>query len=176
MNPLGKLSIVPAICDSSDIRGAQHLPLTYRRCFAELLSSYPDYTAVYTDGSFVHESTGSAFMYDDKSLYRLYNFNSFFTAELYTLYRALLFIGRHTRQYHLTCTDSLSSLQSPNSCSPHHPISNEILTHLPTFPRQTSLLFYCATLACPATRPLMVQLKQPLCAEPSLLIEISALK
>jgi hypothetical protein len=42
------------------VRGATS-PLTYRRCFAELLSAYPDHTEVYTDWSFVHESTSSAF-------------------------------------------------------------------------------------------------------------------
>jgi hypothetical protein len=60
------------------VRGATS-PLTYRRCFAELLSAYPDHT----DGSFVHESTGSAFIYDGHVFsYRLHNFNSVFTAEL----------------------------------------------------------------------------------------------
>jgi hypothetical protein len=34
-------------------------PLTYRRCFTELLSAYQDHMAVYADGSFVHKSTRS---------------------------------------------------------------------------------------------------------------------
>jgi hypothetical protein len=65
------------------VRGATS-PLIYHRCFTELLSAYPDHTAVNTDGSFFHESTGSAFIYDGQMFsYRLHNFNSVFTAELY---------------------------------------------------------------------------------------------
>jgi hypothetical protein len=71
------------------VRGATSA-LSYRRYFPELLSAYPDHTAVYTDGSFVHESTGSAFMYDSQVFsYRLHNFNSVFTAELYVKNRGL---------------------------------------------------------------------------------------
>jgi hypothetical protein len=38
--------------------------LTYCLCFTEELSSYLDHMALYTDGSFLDESTGSAFIYD----------------------------------------------------------------------------------------------------------------
>jgi len=135
-------------------------PLKYRRCFAELLSSYPDHTAVYTDGSFLHESTGSAFVYDGATFsYRLHNFNSVFTAELYALYRALLFLRRQPRQCHLICTDSVSALQSLSSYSHDHPIVNEILIQLSHLQKAGKCSAgYLATLACPAIRLLMLQM------------------
>jgi hypothetical protein len=152
-------------------------PLTYRRCFAELLSSYPDYTAVYTDGSFLRESTGSAFVYGGAAFSCLHNFNSVFTAELYALYRALLFLRRQPRQCHLMCTDSLSALQSLISYSRDHPIANEIQYQLSHLQKAESLFYsagYVATLACPAMRPLMVQLERLHCTETWLLIQLSA--
>lgn len=94
-------------------------------CFPELLSSYLDQVAVYADRSFLHESTGSAFIYDGLAFsYRLLNFNSIFTAELYAFYRACLFVRYQPRQYHLICTDSLCALHNLSSYSCTHPIMN----------------------------------------------------
>jgi ribonuclease HI len=99
-----------------------------------MLSTYTNHTAVYTDGSFVQVSKGSAFICDDQVFsYRLHRFNSVFTAELYAIYRAILFIRRWPQQNYLVCTDSLSALQCLSGYSPDHPIVAEILiqgTHL----------------------------------------------
>lgn len=55
----------------------------YRQFFADNISVYPDYTAVYTDTAFVQGSTGRAFVYEDEVFsYRLHSFNSVYTAEL----------------------------------------------------------------------------------------------
>jgi ribonuclease HI len=122
--------IVGPTCDLwliSQPRGSPS-PLTYRRFIAEHLSSYPDHTVVYTDGSFLRGSTDSAFVHDGAAFsYRLRNCNSVFTADLYALYRALLFLRQQHLQCHLICTDSLSALQSLSSYSRDHPIVNEIM-------------------------------------------------
>jgi hypothetical protein len=53
------------ICPACDFRPIRHVPL-YIAGSLPLTSAYPDYTVVCTDGSFVHWSTGCAFMYEDK--------------------------------------------------------------------------------------------------------------
>jgi hypothetical protein len=149
------------ISDSSDTRKAQHLPPR-----TASVSAYPDYTAVYTDGSVVQDSTGSAFTYDDQVFsYRLHSFNSIFTAEVYGMYRDLLFIRRKPRQYHLVCTDSLSGLLSLCGCSPDYPTVVELLIQLFHLIGRGSLLCFAgflATVVYRATRPLMLPLNQPL--------------
>jgi hypothetical protein len=155
------------VCPTCDLRLVSHprgaTSLTYLWCFTQLPSSYLYHMAVYTDRSFLHELTGSAFVYDSAAFsYRLYNFNSIFTAELCALYRALLFFRRQPWQCHLICTDSLSALQSLSISSRDHPIVKEIVVNCPTSRRQGSLLCsagYLAILVCPTMRLLMLQLK-----------------
>jgi hypothetical protein len=54
-------------------RGAKSV--TYHQCFVELLSFYPVHISLYTNGLFLNESTGSAFIYDSKVFsYHLFNF------------------------------------------------------------------------------------------------------
>jgi hypothetical protein len=43
----------------------EKFPISYRWIFAELTSAYPDYTAVYVEGSFVHGSTVCTSVYRD---------------------------------------------------------------------------------------------------------------
>jgi ribonuclease HI len=118
--------------------------LTNRWCFAELLSSYPAHTAVYTDGSFLREFTGIAVLYDGRVFsYRLHNFNSVFAAELYALYRALLFIRRQSRHCRLLCTDSLISLPSLPNYSPDNPIMNDILIQLSHLQKTGKSVVFC---------------------------------
>jgi hypothetical protein len=91
------------------VRGASAVTCCW--CFSELLSAYLDHTVVYTDGSFVQVSTCSAFIYDEQVFsYHLLNFNRVFTAKLYAVYQALLFIWCQPQQCHLIFTDSLSAL------------------------------------------------------------------
>jgi ribonuclease HI len=141
--PLSVFIIIAAmtttISDSSDMRKAQHLPPR-----TASVSAYPDYTAVFTDGSLVQDSTGSAFIHDDQVFsYRLHSFNSVFTAELCAMYRALLFIRCQPRQYHLVCTDSLSGLQSLCGCSPDNPIVIELLFQLFHIHRAGKSVVFC---------------------------------
>jgi hypothetical protein len=117
-----------------------HVPPVFRRS----LSAYPDYTAVYTDGSLVQDSTGSAFICNDQVFsYRLHSFNSVFTAKLHAMYQALLFIRRQTQQYHLVCTDSLSGLQNLSAYSPDHPIVIELLIQLFHLHRAGKSVLFC---------------------------------
>jgi hypothetical protein len=47
------------------------------------LSVYPNYVAVYTDGSFIQGSGGCSFMYEDEVFeYHLDNYNSIHAAKL----------------------------------------------------------------------------------------------
>jgi hypothetical protein len=80
--------------------------LIFRQYFAELLFHYPDHTTVYTGGLFLHGSAKNAFVYNGQAFsYRLHGFNSVFTADLYALYRAVLYIRRQPGRRHLVCTD-----------------------------------------------------------------------
>jgi hypothetical protein len=59
--------------------------LTYHQLFAELTSTYADYTVIYTDGLFVQGSTGCAFIYEERVFkYHLRSFRSMYTVEVYT--------------------------------------------------------------------------------------------
>jgi hypothetical protein len=99
---------------------------------------------VYTDGSFVHELTCSAFIYDGQVFsYRLHNFNSVFTAELYAFYQALLFIRCQSQQCHFIFTVSLSALQGLNCYSPDHPIIIEILIQLSSLHKSGKSIVFC---------------------------------
>jgi hypothetical protein len=103
----------------------------YGRCLAELLSQYPDRTAVCTDGSFLQGSAGSAFACRGQAFScRLHGFNSVFTAELYALYRTVLFIRHQPGRHHLVCTGSLSALQCLSGHFHDFPIVSEILLQI----------------------------------------------
>jgi hypothetical protein len=65
----------------------------------ELLSHYPGHRPVYTDGSFLQGTAGSACIYNGQAFCcRLLGFNSVLTAELCAVYRAFLFICRQPRR------------------------------------------------------------------------------
>jgi hypothetical protein len=61
--------------------------LVYHQLFARLTSAYPDCMVVYTDRSFVHGSTGYAFLYENQVFrYHHYSFSSMYMAELHISY------------------------------------------------------------------------------------------
>jgi ribonuclease HI len=147
-----RLSPVPAwkspqpVCDLRLARyaGGATSALTYRRHFAELLSHYPDHTAVYTHGSFLQGSARSAFVYNGQAFsYRLHSFNSAFTAELYALYRAVLFICRQLGRHHLVRTDSLSALPCLSHYCPDHPTVAEILLQVSNLHTSGQSVMFC---------------------------------
>jgi ribonuclease HI len=75
--------------------------------------------------------------------YRSHKFNSVFTAELYAIFRALLFIRRQPQQCHLICTDSLSAFQGLNWYSTDHPIVTEILIQLSHLHQSGKSVVFC---------------------------------
>jgi hypothetical protein len=65
----------------------------YHRLFVRLTSAYSGYTVACDVGSFVQLSTACAFVHEDQVFeYRLHVSNSAYTAEIYAINRALLFI------------------------------------------------------------------------------------
>jgi hypothetical protein len=139
---LGKLSVKPSISDSSGLWGAQHLPSPTA---SVSLNYFPA-----TRTTWRCTLAGRFLLIDRQCLhiwrsyiYRLHTFNSVFTAELYAMYRALLFVRRQPRQYHLVCTDSLSGLQSLSGYSPDHPIVIELLFQLSHLHRAGKSAVFC---------------------------------
>jgi hypothetical protein len=81
------------------IRG-ERVSTSYHHLFMELLSDHPDYLTVYTDGSFVQGLPDCGLLYwNHVFYYYVHSFDSIYIAELYTIYRAHLYI----RQQHLHC-------------------------------------------------------------------------
>jgi hypothetical protein len=82
---LRKLSTWPVTSNSTDFWGAPHPPSCTTGVL--LLSSYLDHIAVYTNGWFLHGSTGCAFVFVTEVFSCcLHNFNSVLTAKIYALY------------------------------------------------------------------------------------------
>jgi hypothetical protein len=99
--------------------------------------------------------------------YRLHNFNSIFTCELYALYRALLFLWCQPGQCHLICRLS-NCLGVSVAIHMTTLLWMRFWLNCPTSRRYGSLSCsagYLATLACSKVRPLMQQLKRLLCME-----------
>jgi hypothetical protein len=106
-------------------RGATPV-VTYRRYISELLSHFPDHTAVYTDGSFLQELAGSTFVYSGCVIYRHHCFNRVFTTELYALYSALLsFAAIQDFTFCLCTLYTRFAMSQLLLC--HHPVVAEIL-------------------------------------------------
>ena len=103
-------------------------PQTYNLLFNELLSHYPSSTiTIYTDGSSINGATGSAFFTKDHTEnLRLPNESSVYTAELYAILRALVYIESHTPGNFLICSDSLSAIQSIDSFVTTDPLITNI--------------------------------------------------
>jgi hypothetical protein len=82
-------------------------------------SAYSGCTVACDDRSFVKVSNACAFVYEYQVFrYRLYVFNSAYTAEIYAIDRALLFI----RRSYLLCIDFIGALQSLQSHAPDHSV------------------------------------------------------
>lgn len=76
--------------------------LTYRPRSSELISVFLDFTADYTDESFIRDSMGYASIYDGQFVTcRLYSLNSVYVPEKYAIYRLLLFSSRQNWRCHL---------------------------------------------------------------------------
>jgi hypothetical protein len=165
---LMKLSAQSASSDSSHIWLVQHPPPS--TAGVSLNCFHPTWTTwwcMLRDHIFMNQRTVLAFVYGGKIFcYCLHNVICVFTAELCALYQVILYIWRQPRQHDLLCIVSISRVLMANHVT--IPSLMRFWFKCLTFRSQSSLL------ACPATRPLMLQLKQLVCTEPSLLIELSA--
>lgn len=104
----------------------------YRQRFYEILSQLPYNSIIYTDGSRVNDRVGCSFVVDGQVYkYKLSLYTSVFTAELYAIYRALLFLIRQPRGRFLICSDSLSAIQSLQSyyCDDSLIVQTQVLFH-----------------------------------------------
>lgn len=126
----------------------------HRQRFAELLSACPDHMTAFTDESFVPDSTHNAFVIWRQVLYyRLHKYNSVVTAELYAIAIPKssvhpAWIPAITPRVHRLA----KHIRYPSGHSPEHPIASEILTQVPTFGEQRSLLRSAGYLAKSACR------------------------
>lgn len=88
------------------------LPPEYKSRFQEIRIAYLNrrYKLIATDGSKTSDGVGCAFLYENYSeLYKLNNYNSIFTAELFAIYRAVSYASSMGGDF-VIFTDSLSSM------------------------------------------------------------------
>jgi ribonuclease HI len=99
---------------------------------------------VCTDGPFLLGPAGSAFFYNGQAVcYSRHGFNSFVTAQLHAVYRALLITRRQPRRHCLVCADSLGALRCVSGYSPDHTIVAEILTQAPELRTSVQSVVFC---------------------------------
>ena len=92
--------------------------------FSEMLSQYPNFFSVYTDGSVMAEKSGCAVVIKYISAYisykyRLPNNTNIFIAELLAISRAIDRINETRGNNFLICSDSLSALQAIKGGTPN---------------------------------------------------------
>ena len=81
--------------------------------FREILSSYSDYTFIYTDGSDNNESVACAFYsHQSTQSLKLNSSLSVFSAEKLAIYNALQYVNSARVKKTVICSDSLSDLES----------------------------------------------------------------
>ena len=79
--------------------------------FEELRSKYKDYIEIYTDGSVDENRTGCAFITNNATCkYRLPKNCSILTAEVYAIYRSILYIKNHQHSKFVIFIDSQSAI------------------------------------------------------------------
>ncbi|XP_031341008.1 uncharacterized protein LOC116169121 [Photinus pyralis] len=86
-----------------------------------ILSQYPDYIKIFTDGSKESGKVGSAFVCPDKNIcekQRLIEYSSNYSAELCALKMALKFVENNVNNNFLILSDSKSALQSIKNLYP----------------------------------------------------------
>ena len=81
--------------------------------FREILSSYTDYTFIYTDGSGNNESAACAFYsLQSTQSFILHSSLRVFSAEKFAIYNALQYVNSALVKKTVICSDSLSALES----------------------------------------------------------------
>jgi len=96
---------------------------TFNAEFLRLTEAYPDHNQIYTDGSKTDAGTGCAFVSNSSSFsYKLHDYASIFTAELFAILKALQYIKCLRPKKFLILTDSFSSVQTINQLDSRNPI------------------------------------------------------
>ena len=103
-------------------------PLEFQSKFNELKSKYPNYTAIYTDGSKDNGKVGSASTSElHTSKVRLPDNSSIFSAEIQAIDLALRFASSIQRKNFIIFSDSLSVLQSLYNRNMSNPLIQQLL-------------------------------------------------
>lgn len=120
-------------------------PSTYRNLLSEEMMKYEGWHTIYTDGSKVENGVGASFVHNNETYMWSLDINcSVYTAEVYAIWQALLFISFSPLKKCLICTDSLSALTSINKTLTNSYLPKqilELLTHLTLIGTNVHLLW-----------------------------------
>ena len=101
---------------------------TYKLQFSDLITSFPDYIHISTDGSKDGDRIASAAVCRQSTMQcRLPKFSSIFSAEMQAIMLALDFIESSIHDKFLILSDSLSSLQAINNRKFDSPVVQQVL-------------------------------------------------
>lgn len=99
--------------------------------FKEILNKYPKHIQIYTDASRTEDGTGAAIVSPNSiRKYKLSKYTSIYTAELYAILQALIYIRQDYNHHFLIITDSLSALKGMDQLYTTHPILQLIKNEL----------------------------------------------
>src|SRR5207253_3685481 len=132
--PYGFLSVPPWIVpllpcndDLAAFKRASTLPVIYHQRYQALLRHYPDYVAIYTDGSKSPDAVGYSFVAGSSTCCgRLPSEFSVFMAELYAIGKAIRHTLHAPKHTFVIFTDSLSAMQALSAFDPRNPRVKEI--------------------------------------------------
>lgn len=95
--------------------------------FQKLVSAYPNYVKIFTDGSKNDLQTGiGIFSPFFEFNARLPDYTDIFIAELLAISKALELLSQRTETHFMICTDSMSSIQALQKIYDNHPIITKI--------------------------------------------------
>lgn len=96
--------------------------------FIEIISRYPGFQEIYTDGSKTEHGTASAFYTSGEAhSWTLPTTASIYTAELYAIWQSLLYIDHSLKINFLICSDSSSAIQALTETFATDPMIQQIM-------------------------------------------------
>lgn len=99
--------------------------------FSNILSEYPNFEVIYTDGSKTAQGVGSAISIANQThSWTLHTSASIFTAELYAIWQALRLCDMEAHEKFLICSDSLSAIQVCTKTFSTDPLVQQVLALL----------------------------------------------
>ena len=117
----------------TELPKSQTNPQIYVQNFNELLSKYPNFVQIFTDGSKTPNQSGCSIVLDNCAIpYPLPPYFTILSAELYAIKLAIYHCLENTSNNFLILSDSLSALLSIQNYhkKKHHPISQQIIQTL----------------------------------------------